>query len=167
MTSARHSSLLKGETPGMVLVLGAKQGSPTPCQPAVARKPAAGGKAAVFRRLPFTLEVEHRGKPVPTAMTKSVVDAGPGRTRAASYRQPRFDHRRPEQSACCAPEDIIQAIILPGRYRGQRIGRLSLRFGPSFRRQGFDVHPKHPRFVLHADGDEYSPRGGSGVSSHG
>ncbi|MDA8145700.1 MAG: hypothetical protein M0Z27_06540, partial [Thermaerobacter sp.] len=154
-------------TPGMVLVLGAKQGSPRPCHPAAARKPAGGGKAAVLRRLPFIPEMEHRGKPVPTAMTKGVVDAGPGRTRAASYRQPRLDHRGPEQSACCAPEDIIQAIIHPGRYRGQRIGRLSLRFGPSFRRQGFDVHPKHPRFVGHADGDEYSSRGGSGVFFHG
>ena len=99
----------------MALVLGAKQGSPTPCQPAVTGKLATGGKAVVFPRFPFTLEVEHRGERIHAAVTTRVADEGTGQTRAATCRRPPFDHWRAEQSVCCSAGDMVRAIMPPRR----------------------------------------------------
>ena len=79
------------------------------------REMAAGGKAAAFPRLAFTLEVEHRGEWIHAAVTRRVADEGTGQTRAASCRRPPFDHRRAEQSVCCAAGDMVRTVMPPRR----------------------------------------------------
>jgi len=39
--------------------------------------------------------------------------------------------------------DIVKAVIPKGKYAGVHIGRVAIRYRPSFRLNGFDVHPKY------------------------
>jgi 5-methylcytosine-specific restriction endonuclease McrA len=51
--------------------------------------------------------------------------------------------------------DIVRAQIPLGKYRGVHVGRVSIRFRPSFSLHGFDVHPKYLRRLFRADGYDY------------
>jgi len=51
--------------------------------------------------------------------------------------------------------DIVKAIIPKGKYAGTHIGRVIIRFRPSFQLNGFDVHPKYLKLLQRADGYEY------------
>ncbi len=51
--------------------------------------------------------------------------------------------------------DIVKAVIPKGKYAGIHIGRVAIRFRPSFKLNGFDVHPKYLRLLQRADGYEY------------
>ncbi|MBD2181529.1 RNA-guided endonuclease IscB [Aerosakkonema funiforme] len=55
--------------------------------------------------------------------------------------------------------DIVKADILSGKYTGKYIGRIAIRFRPSFvlqlPTQKFDVHPKYLKTIHKADGYEY------------
>ncbi|MGK7927636.1 MAG: RNA-guided endonuclease IscB [Spirulina sp.] len=57
--------------------------------------------------------------------------------------------------------DIVKASIPKGKYAGNYIGRIAIRFRPSFRlsttgNKPFDVHPKYLQTIHHADGYEYT-----------
>jgi len=55
--------------------------------------------------------------------------------------------------------DIVKADIPAGKYAGQYVGRIAIRFRPSFvlqlPTQKFDVHPKYLKTIHKADGYEY------------
>jgi 5-methylcytosine-specific restriction endonuclease McrA len=52
--------------------------------------------------------------------------------------------------------DLVRADIPRGRYAGTHVGRIAIRHRPSFRLNGFDVHPKHLRLLQRGDGYAYS-----------
>ena len=55
--------------------------------------------------------------------------------------------------------DIVKADIPKGKFAGRHVGRLSaVRQRPSFRVNGFDVHPKYLKQIHRADGFEYRMR---------
>jgi 5-methylcytosine-specific restriction endonuclease McrA len=51
--------------------------------------------------------------------------------------------------------DLVRAVIPRGKHAGRHVGRVSIRHRPSFRLNGFDVHPKHLALLQRADGYEY------------
>ena len=51
--------------------------------------------------------------------------------------------------------DLVRAIVPQGKHAGNHIGRVQIRFRPSFVLNGFDVHPKHLNLLQRADGYEY------------
>ena len=52
--------------------------------------------------------------------------------------------------------DIVRAVVPRGKYAGVHIGRVTIRHRPSFRLNGFDVHPKYLQLLQRADGYEYA-----------
>jgi 5-methylcytosine-specific restriction endonuclease McrA len=54
--------------------------------------------------------------------------------------------------------DIVVADIPTGKLAGRYIGRVVIRFRPSFRLNGINVHPKYLRVIHHADGYDYTQR---------
>jgi 5-methylcytosine-specific restriction endonuclease McrA len=60
--------------------------------------------------------------------------------------------------------DLVRAVIPGGKHAGVHAGRVAIRFRPSFRLNGFDVHPKYLRLLQRADGYAYA-KGDSGASS--
>ncbi|MBX5456645.1 MAG: HNH endonuclease [Thermogemmatispora sp.] len=52
--------------------------------------------------------------------------------------------------------DLVRAHIPRGKYAGRHVGRIVIRHRPSFRLNGFDVHPKHLKLVQRGDGYAYS-----------
>ncbi|MEW6230445.1 MAG: HNH endonuclease, partial [Bacillota bacterium] len=63
--------------------------------------------------------------------------------------------------------DLVKAVIPKGKYIGVHIGRIGIRHRPSFKLNGFDVHPKYLRLLQGADGYEYIQERGSDASSPG
>ena len=63
--------------------------------------------------------------------------------------------------------DLVKAVIPKGKYAGVHIGRIAIRHKPSFKLNGFDVHPKYLRLLQGADGYEYVLKRKSDVSSPG
>jgi hypothetical protein len=58
--------------------------------------------------------------------------------------------------------DLVRAVIPTGKYAGVYVGRIAIRFRPSFRLDGrFDVHPKHLVRLHRADGYSYPAPGAS------
>ena len=51
--------------------------------------------------------------------------------------------------------DVVRADIPKGKYKGKHVGRISIRFRPSFLLNGFDVHPKYLVILQRGDGYEY------------
>lgn len=51
--------------------------------------------------------------------------------------------------------DLVRAHIPQGKYAGTHVGRIAIRHRPSFRLNGFDVHPKHLVILQKGDGYEY------------
>ncbi|KLU61458.1 CRISPR-associated endonuclease Cas9 [Peptococcaceae bacterium CEB3] len=51
--------------------------------------------------------------------------------------------------------DIAKAMIPKGKYAGTHTGRIAIRFRPSFKLNGFDVHPKYLKIIQRADAYEY------------
>jgi 5-methylcytosine-specific restriction endonuclease McrA len=54
--------------------------------------------------------------------------------------------------------DMVKAIVPSGNFKGTHVGRIAIRFRPSFRLNGFDVHPKYLKRLHAADGYNYSLR---------
>ena len=54
--------------------------------------------------------------------------------------------------------DLVRAVIPSGKYAGRHVGRITVRSRPSFRLNGFDVHPKYLTLVQRADGYAYTLR---------
>jgi 5-methylcytosine-specific restriction endonuclease McrA len=54
--------------------------------------------------------------------------------------------------------DLVQAIIPKGKYAGVHVCRIAIRYRPSFKLNGFDVHPKYLRVLQRCDGYEYELR---------
>lgn len=51
--------------------------------------------------------------------------------------------------------DLVKAVVPAGKYAGIHFGRISIRFRPCFRLNGFDVHPKYLHRLQSADGYDY------------
>ncbi|MBN2701317.1 MAG: hypothetical protein JXR29_07705 [Methylothermaceae bacterium] len=51
--------------------------------------------------------------------------------------------------------DVVRAEIPHGKHRGTHIGRVKIRFRPSFRIGTIDVHPKYLQLLQRCDGYEY------------
>ncbi|MEI6776862.1 MAG: RNA-guided endonuclease IscB [Chloroflexales bacterium] len=61
--------------------------------------------------------------------------------------------------------DLARAVIPTGKYAGTHVGRIAIRFRPSFRLDGrFDVHPKYLTRIQRADGYQYAVSGASPAS---
>jgi 5-methylcytosine-specific restriction endonuclease McrA len=52
--------------------------------------------------------------------------------------------------------DLVKAVVPSGKYAGVHTGRITIRSRPSFRLNGFNVHPKYLRMLQGADGYAYS-----------
>jgi HNH endonuclease/RRXRR protein len=52
--------------------------------------------------------------------------------------------------------DLVRAVIPSGKYVGTHAGRVAVRRKPSFKLNGFDVHPKYLRLIQRADGYAYA-----------
>ena len=53
--------------------------------------------------------------------------------------------------------DIVKAVVPRGKYKGVHTGRVTVRNRPSFRLNGFDVHPKYISIIQRVDGYSYTP----------
>jgi len=54
--------------------------------------------------------------------------------------------------------DLVKAVVPSGKYAGTHIGRITIRARPSFRLNGFDLHPRTLTLLQRADGYAYSTR---------
>ncbi|MFL5800387.1 MAG: RNA-guided endonuclease IscB [Roseiflexaceae bacterium] len=54
--------------------------------------------------------------------------------------------------------DLVRAVVPSGKYRGTHVGRVTIRSRPSFRLNGFDVHPRYLTRVGYADGYTYAAK---------
>lgn len=54
--------------------------------------------------------------------------------------------------------DLVRAVIPKGKHADMHIGRIAIRHRPSFKLNGFDVHPKHLVILQRNDGYEYGYR---------
>ena len=52
--------------------------------------------------------------------------------------------------------DLVRAVIPSGKHAGTHVGRIAVRSRPSFKLNGFDVHPKYLRLIQRADGYAYA-----------
>lgn len=52
--------------------------------------------------------------------------------------------------------DLVKAVIPTGKHAGTQVGRVAIRFRPSFRLNGLDVHPKYLRLIHSSDGYDYA-----------
>jgi hypothetical protein len=52
--------------------------------------------------------------------------------------------------------DLVRAIIPMGKYAGVHMGRVAIRFRPSFTLNGVDVHPKYLTRLHRSDGYAYA-----------
>jgi 5-methylcytosine-specific restriction endonuclease McrA len=52
--------------------------------------------------------------------------------------------------------DIVKAIVPHGKAQGIHIGRVTIRYRPSFQLNHFDIHPKYMKIIHQADGYNYS-----------
>jgi hypothetical protein len=52
--------------------------------------------------------------------------------------------------------DIVKAVVPRGKYAGIYVGRIAIRFRPSFRLGDIDVHPKYLRALHRSDGYDYN-----------
>jgi hypothetical protein len=59
--------------------------------------------------------------------------------------------------------DLVKAVVPQGKYAGTNVGRVAIRHRPSFRLNGFDIHPKYLFLLQCADGYEYE----DGLPFHG
>jgi 5-methylcytosine-specific restriction endonuclease McrA len=51
--------------------------------------------------------------------------------------------------------DLVRAVVRRGKYTGNHIGRIAIRHRPSFRLNGFDVHPQYLKLLQRGDGYAY------------
>ncbi len=52
--------------------------------------------------------------------------------------------------------DMVRAIVPGGKHKGTHFGRVAVRAKPSFKLNGFDVHPKYLTMLWQADGYSYA-----------
>ncbi len=52
--------------------------------------------------------------------------------------------------------DMVRAVVPKGKYAGTNIGRIAIRFQPSFKLNGFFVHPKYLERLHRVDGYNYA-----------
>lgn len=77
------------------------------------------------------------------------------RCRTDAYGFPRGHAPRAKSFAGFQTGDVVRAIVPSGKFAGTHVGRIAIRFRPSFRLHGFDVHPKYLSRLYQADGYEY------------
>jgi hypothetical protein len=54
--------------------------------------------------------------------------------------------------------DLVRAVVPSGKYAGMHVGRVAVRSKPTFKLNGFDVHPKYLKLLQRADGYAYGYR---------
>ena len=72
------------------------------------------------------------------------------------YGFPRQHKERQRRYLSFQTGDIVKAVILRGKYAGTYVGRVAIRFRPSFRLGDIDVHPKYLRALHRSDGYDYN-----------
>jgi hypothetical protein len=77
------------------------------------------------------------------------------RCRPDAYGFPKAHAPRAKSFAGFQTGDIVKAIIPKGKFAGLHIGRIAIRYRPSFRLNGFDVHPKYLTILHQSDGYQY------------
>jgi len=96
---------------------------------------------------------------VPPALTPLIIQAsGHGKRQRCGTDRYGFPIRHaPRQKRYVGFQtgDLVRAIIPRGKFAGVHVGRVSIRHRPSFRLNGFDVHPKYLVLLQQADGYEY------------
>jgi 5-methylcytosine-specific restriction endonuclease McrA len=76
--------------------------------------------------------------------------------RMNKYGFPRTGPKQARTSYGFHTGDLVKAVIPSGKYRGIHEGRVAIRTEPSFRLNGFNVHPRWLKRVQRADGYAYS-----------
>jgi len=71
------------------------------------------------------------------------------------YGFPRSHRQRTRMFLGFKTGDTVLAVIPKGKYKGIHIGRIAIRHRPSFKLNGFDVHPKYLKLLQRNDGYEY------------
>jgi len=96
---------------------------------------------------------------VPPALTPLIVQAtGHGKRQRCGTDRYGFPIRhapRAKKYRGFQTGDLVRATIPQGKFAGVHVGRVAIRHRPSFRLNGFDVHPKHLTIIQRADGYEY------------
>ena len=139
-----------------------------PIHPGQARRLLKEGKAAVFRRYPFTIILKEEV----TESSKNItikLDPGSKFTGIALVQDDQVIYRFgfPKSHAPKAKffqgfqtGDLVSASIPKGKFAGQYTGRIAIRFRPSFVLQlpnkKFDVHPKYLIHIHRNDGYNYA-----------
>lgn len=94
------------------------------------------------------------------AMTPLLIKAtGHGcrqRCRSDSFGFPRPAAPNVKKFAGFQTGDLVTASIPSGKFAGRHTGRIAIRHRPSFRLNGFDVHPKYLTRIQQADGYAYA-----------
>ena len=78
------------------------------------------------------------------------------RCRTDQYGFPKVHAPRTKSFSGFQTGDIVKAVVAKGKFTGVHSGRVVIRHRPSFRLNGFDVHPKHLTLIHHADGYAYT-----------
>lgn len=96
---------------------------------------------------------------VPDMQVLKIFAKGHGRRRMCTvdkYGFPRSHRLRMQSYLGFKTGDIVRAVIPKGKYEGVHVGRITIRHRPSFRLNGFDVHPKYLNLLHKNDGYEYA-----------
>jgi len=94
----------------------------------------------------------------PTHQPLSIESTGHGRRqrcRPDTFGFPKAHAPRAKSFAGFQTGDIVTANVPSGKYAGSYRGRIAIRFRPSFRLNGFDIHPKHLQLIYRSDGYTY------------
>ena len=83
------------------------------------------------------------------------------RCRTDAFGFPKAHAPRAKSYAGFQTGDMVKAVIPTGKYAGVQVGRIAIRFRPSFQLNGIDVHPKYLTLIQRADGYAYQ-KGGLG-----
>ena len=96
---------------------------------------------------------------VPDMQVLKIFAKGHGRRQmciTTKYGFPRSHRLRTRSYLGFKTGDIVRAVIPKGKYEGVHVGRITIRHRPSFRLNGFNVHPKYLNLLYKNDGYEYA-----------
>ncbi len=91
-------------------------------------------------------------------MIKAVGHGNRQRCITDKYGFPKAHSLRSKTYMGFATGDIVKAVVPKGKYAGVYVDRIAIRHRPSFRLNGFDVHPKYLTIIQRSDGYEYRYR---------
>jgi len=112
----------------MVFVVDAEQGPLAPCHAARARQLLSAGKAAVWRRYPFTIILKRLQAPAAPELWRVKIDPGSKVTGLAVVNDASGQVACAAESADMPTGDIVRAVVPPPLVKaGVHVGRLAVR----------------------------------------